>query len=59
MMRFYLLVGIVFIVISFVMFIMGLLKFLPIPIGAALLFASILFTVSMFNSRNQFKGFNR
>ena len=58
-MRFYLFIGIVLIVISFVMFIMGLLKFLPIPIGAVLLFTSILFTVSMFNSRNQFKGFNR
>jgi CHASE2 domain-containing sensor protein len=59
MMRFYLLIGIAFIVISFVMFLMGLLKFIPVPIGAALLFASILFTVSMFNSRNQFRGFNR
>ncbi|WP_273850163.1 hypothetical protein [Guptibacillus spartinae] len=58
-MRFYLFIGIVFIAISFVMFIMGLLKFIPIPIGAALLFASILMTVSLFNSRNQFKGFNR
>lgn len=58
-MRFYLFIGVLFIVISFVLFIMGLLKFLPIPIGSALLFASILFTVSLFNTRNQFKGFNR
>ncbi|MBF0708206.1 hypothetical protein IQ283_16515 [Alkalihalobacillus hwajinpoensis] len=59
MTRFFILLGAALIIVSFVMFIMGLLRFIPVPIGGALLFLSILFTVSMYNSRNQFKGFNR
>ncbi|MGA9287889.1 MAG: hypothetical protein WBV93_06010 [Anaerobacillus sp.] len=56
--RLLIVLGIIFIVISFITFLMGLLRFIPIAIGAVLLFVSILITVSMFNSRNQFRGFN-
>ncbi|MDQ0483410.1 hypothetical protein [Guptibacillus hwajinpoensis] len=57
--RILLLLGVVFVAVSFVLFIMSLLKFIPTIVGAALLFVSILFTVSLFNTRNQFRGFDQ
>lgn len=50
--------GLVLVVLSFAVFIMGLLRFIPTVVGILLLFFSILFTVSMFNKRNQFRGFH-
>ncbi|TKD71884.1 hypothetical protein [Pseudalkalibacillus hwajinpoensis] len=57
--RFLLLLGVAFVAVSFILFIMSLLKFIPTIVGAALLFISILFTVSLFNTRNQFRGFDQ
>ncbi|WP_270181646.1 hypothetical protein [Alkalihalobacillus sp. CinArs1] len=50
--------GLILVALSFGVFLMGLLKFIPSIVGILLLFFSILFTVSMFNKRNQFKGFH-
>lgn len=57
--RILLLLSVVFVAVSFVLFIMSLLKFIPTIVGGALLFVSILFTVSLFNTRNQFRGFDQ
>ncbi|MCA0987826.1 hypothetical protein [Guptibacillus algicola] len=51
-------IGLILVVLSFGVFLMGLLKFIPSIVGILLLFLSILFTVSMFNKRNQFRGFH-
>ncbi|WP_377889579.1 hypothetical protein [Alkalihalobacillus sp. R86527] len=51
-------IGLILIAMSFGVFLMGLLKFIPSIVGILLLFLSILFTVSMFNKRNQFRGFH-
>ncbi|MDP4550802.1 hypothetical protein Q9251_07885 [Alkalihalobacillus macyae] len=59
MQRILLLLSVAFVAVSFVLFIMSLLKFIPTIVGAALLFVSILFTVSLFNTRNQFRGFDQ
>ncbi|MBN8207237.1 hypothetical protein JI666_00590 [Bacillus sp. NTK071] len=57
--RILLLLGVAFVAVSFILFIMSLLKFIPTIVGAALLFISILFTVSLFNTRHQFRGFDQ
>ncbi|WP_347550706.1 hypothetical protein ABFG93_03595 [Pseudalkalibacillus hwajinpoensis] len=57
--RFLLIISIVFVVISFIIFLMGLLKFIPTVVGGAILFISILVTVSVINQRNQFRGFDQ
>ncbi|KMM38889.1 hypothetical protein [Guptibacillus hwajinpoensis] len=59
MQRILLFLSVAFVAVSFVLFIMSLLKFIPTIVGAALLFVSILFTVSLFNTRNQFRGFDQ
>ena len=56
--RLLLIFGIVLVAVSFVLFVMSLLKFIPTIVGGALLFVSILFTVSLINTRNQFRGFD-
>ncbi|SDI26916.1 MULTISPECIES: hypothetical protein [Alteribacillus] len=52
------LIGIVCIIISFILFVLGLMKFLPVIIGSVLLFLSIFFTVLFFSERRRFKGIN-
>ncbi|MFB4165709.1 hypothetical protein ACE1TI_18380 [Alteribacillus sp. JSM 102045] len=50
--------GILCIIISFCLFVLGLLKFLPVFIGSLLLFLSTFFTVLFFSERRRFKGFH-
>ncbi|SFE73734.1 hypothetical protein [Alteribacillus iranensis] len=50
------LVGILFMGVSFLVFLLGLMKFIPVLIGSILLFLSIFFTVLSFSERKRFKG---
>ncbi|WP_240374878.1 hypothetical protein [Bacillus piscicola] len=50
------LAGIIGIVISFVLFVLGLMKLLPVFIGSVLLFLSIFLTIFSFSERRRFKG---
>lgn len=44
------------ILVSFIMFVLGLMGMFPLIIGALLLFISIFFSVFFFNERHRFKG---
>ncbi|GAK00962.1 hypothetical protein JCM19038_4024 [Geomicrobium sp. JCM 19038] len=50
--------GITTIVVSYVLFLMSVLRFIPLWVAVPLLFISILFTVHLFNERKRFKGFS-
>ncbi|MFC5712491.1 hypothetical protein ACFPU1_06835 [Thalassorhabdus alkalitolerans] len=49
-------VGIILIILSFFLFILGVMHFIPVAAGSLALFFSILFTVHCLNERNKFKG---
>jgi hypothetical protein len=51
------LIGIVFIVITFYLYVLALLNMFPLLLAAPLLFISILFTLSPSLKQNRFKGF--
>lgn len=48
--------GFVGIIVSFILFLLGLMKLFPLLVASLLLFLSILFTVSSFNGKRGFKG---
>ncbi|MFC5627906.1 hypothetical protein ACFPTR_03220 [Aliibacillus thermotolerans] len=49
-------VGLIGIVISFLLFILGLMKLFPLFIASLFLFLSIFYTVSSLNGKRGFKG---
>ncbi|SDH71889.1 hypothetical protein SAMN05192534_11014 [Alteribacillus persepolensis] len=50
------LIGILCTFVSFILFMLGLMKFLPVFIGGLFMFLSIFFTVLSFSERKRFKG---
>ncbi|MCA1031079.1 hypothetical protein LCL95_08600 [Bacillus timonensis] len=49
--------GVLCIVVSFLFNLLGLMRLVPLYITIPPLFLSLLFTITMLNYRNQFKGF--
>ncbi len=58
MYKYSLLIGIVFVILSFIFYLFGLMRVFPVYFTAIPLFLSILFTVHMWNNRNRFNGKN-
>ncbi|WP_179295362.1 hypothetical protein [Bacillus sp. FJAT-45350] len=56
-MRWMLLIGVTFIIISFYFLILSLMHLFPFYISAPLMFISIMITLNTFNNRKRFKGF--
>ncbi|WP_449539488.1 hypothetical protein [Ferdinandcohnia sp. Marseille-Q9671] len=52
-----LILGLIMIVITFGLNILGLMKLIPLYITTPLLFLSLLVTLVIFNNRNKFRGF--
>lgn len=52
------LIGLLFIFVTFWIFVLSLLKFFPILLSAPLLLASIIFTLHCFNEKRRFRGFS-
>ncbi|MDT8862740.1 hypothetical protein N0O92_21350 [Alkalihalobacillus sp. MEB130] len=56
--RIRLIIGILFILISYYFFILSLMQLFPIWISAPLLFATLVFTLAPLATKKRFKGFN-
>lgn len=52
------LLGLCFVFVCYVLFLLSVLRFIPLLLAVPLLFVSILFTVHLFNERRRFKGFS-
>ncbi|MEB1806272.1 MAG: hypothetical protein LPK26_03015 [Bacillaceae bacterium] len=50
-------IGVLFIIVSFYLLMLGLMNVFPLFIAAPALFISVVFTVSVYNERNRFRRF--
>ncbi|MDE5412645.1 hypothetical protein [Alkalihalobacterium chitinilyticum] len=50
-------IGVLLIIVSFYLLMLGLMNVFPLFLAAPALFISVVFTVSVYNQRNRFRGF--